>query len=70
MDTNKAKVMTRETVGKILSKRPHNNAFMRHFSRIVKPFNYEKGLYEMEDTATGWYLIGTLEEATEFLMNA
>lgn len=39
---------------------------MRHFSHIVKPFDYEKGLYEMEDTATGWYLIGTLEEATEF----
>lgn len=70
MDTNKSKVMTREMVMEILSKRPHNNAFMRHFSRIVKPFDYEKGLYEMEDTTNGWYLIGTLDEATDFLMNA
>ena len=41
---------------------------MRHFSRIVRPF--ENGFFEMEDVSNEWYLIGSLDEAVEFLMNA
>lgn len=66
----KATELTKEQVREILSSRPNEKAFMRHNARIVKPFDYEKGLYEMSDTATGWELIGGLDEAIEFLMNA
>ena len=62
--------LTREQVRKILSSRPNEKAFMRHNARIVRPFDYEKGLYEMSDTATGWELIGGLDEAVEFLISA
>lgn len=66
----KATELTREQVRKILSSKPSEKAFMRHNARIVKPFDYEKGLYEMSDTATGWELIGGLNEAVEFLISA
>ena len=67
----KAIELTKEQVREILSSIPYGEkAYIRHNTRIVKPFNYEKGLYEMSDNATGWELIGGLAEAIEFLMNA
>ena len=65
---NRAKNLTETQVREILSSEPKEGAFMRHFSRIVRPF--ENGLFEMEDISNGWYLIGSLDEAVEFLMNA
>ena len=67
----KATGLTQEQVREILSSIPYREkAYMRHNTRIVKPFNYGKGLYEMSDNATGWELIGGLAEAVEFLINA
>ena len=66
--TMKAKTLTVDKVREILSSAPKKGAYMRHNSRVVKPF--ERGLFELEDTSNGYYLIGSLNEAVEFLMNA
>jgi hypothetical protein len=61
--------MTRERVKTILSQKPRNNsAFMRHKTRIVRPYEWRLGVYELEDTKTGYYILGSIDEAVDFLM--
>lgn len=62
--------MTKERLKGILLAEPKSkNAFMRHGSKFVKPFDFNNGLYEMEDTKTDFYLIGNINEAIHFLMS-
>lgn len=63
----KAKTLTKEQIRKILSQKPHAKAYVKHFSRIVTPFEQKKGLYEMRDEKTDVSLVGGLEEAIDFL---
>lgn len=65
---SRAKTLTADKVREILSSEPKKGAYMRHLSRIVRPFGL--GLFELEDTSNGHYIIGSLNEAVEFLMNA
>lgn len=57
--------MTREICKSILESRPHDHAYMKHFSRIVRPLS--AGFYEMEDMETGCVSVGNLDEAVNFL---
>lgn len=63
----KAKTMTRESLKKILISKPHAKAYVKHLSRIVKPFEGKQGLYEMHDEKMNFYLVGSLEDAIDFL---
>ena len=65
---SRAKTLTADKVREILSSEPKEGAYMRHNSRVVKPF--ELGLFELEDSSNDYYIIGSLNEAVEFLMNA
>lgn len=57
----KAKTMSRERAREILAS--PNSTYLRHKERKVSKF--QGGLYEME--MPGFYLIGGLEEAIDFL---
>lgn len=62
---NHADNLTKKQVRNILLSFSHKDAYIRHKSRVVKPF-----LYEMEEDTTGFYLMGGIEEAIDFLMGA
>lgn len=67
---NHANNLTKEQVRNILLSFSGKEAYIRHKSKIVKPFLYANNLYEMEEDTTGFYLIGGIEEAIDFLMSA
>lgn len=62
--------MTRKDVEAILTSKPHTNAYIRHHSRTVRPYNFTKGLYEMTDTKSDYSSIGTIKDAVDFLFFA
>ena len=67
---NHANNLTKEQVRNILLSFSGKEAYIRHKSRIVKPFLYANNLYEMEEDTTGFYLIGGIEETIDFLICA
>lgn len=67
---NHADNLTKKQVRNILLSFSHKDAYIRHKSRVVKPFLYANNLYEMEEDTTEFYLMGGIEEAIDFLMGA
>lgn len=67
---NHANNLTKEQVRNILLSFSGKGASIRHKSRVVKPFLFANNLYEMEEDTTGFYLMGGIEEAIDFLIGA
>lgn len=67
---NHANNLTKAQVRNILLSFSGKGAYIRHKSRVVKPFLFANNLYEMEEDTTGFYLMGGIEEAIDFLMGA
>lgn len=67
---NHADNLTKKQVRNILLSFSGKGAYIRHKSRVVKPFLFANNLYEMEEDTTGFYLMGGIEEAIDFLMGA
>lgn len=67
---NHANNLTKEQVRNILLSFSGKVAYIRHKSRVVKPFLFANNLYEMEEDTTGFYLMEGIEEAIDFLIGA
>lgn len=50
---NHADNLTKKQVRNILLSFSHKDAYIRHKSRVVKPFLYANNLYEMEEDTMG-----------------